>query len=103
MPLLDSIAEAGVDVIIGADPRGYDLARAAQTLQGRTCLWGGVNGHLTVEGGEPEQVRREVREALELFAPGGGFILSPVDNVREPTERAFANVSAMIDEWRKVN
>jgi hypothetical protein len=101
MPLLESIADAGVDVIIGADPRGYDLAKAAQTLRGRTCLWGGVNGHLTVEGGEPEEVRREVREALELFALGGGFILSPVDNVREPSERAFGNVSALIDEWRQ--
>jgi uroporphyrinogen-III decarboxylase len=101
MPLLDGIAEAGVDVIIGVDPRAYDLAATRQILGDRTCLWGGVNGHLTVEQGEPDEVRREVREAVEVLAPHGGFILSPVDNVREPTERAFHNVTALIDEWQK--
>jgi hypothetical protein len=101
MPLLEGIAEAGVDVVIGVDPRGYDLVRTKQILAGRTCLWGGVNGHLTVEQGEPEEVRREVRQAVELLAPQGGFILSPVDNVREPTRRAFDNVSTLIDEWQK--
>jgi hypothetical protein len=100
MPLLEGIAEAGVDVIIGVDPRGYDLARTKQILAGRVCLWGGVNGHLTVEQGEPEEVRQEVRRAIEGLAPGGGFILSPVDNVRESTQKAFDNVSVLIDEWR---
>jgi hypothetical protein len=99
MPLLESIAEAGVDAIIGVDPRGYDLARTKEVLDGRVCLWGGVNGHLTVEQGEPEEVRREVSRAIDCLAPGGGFILSPVDNVREPTQRAFDNVSVLINEW----
>jgi hypothetical protein len=102
MPLLEGIAEAGVDAIIGVDPRGYDLAVTKQILGGRTCLWGGVNGHLTIEQGEPEQVRQEVRQAVEILAPQGGFILSPVDNVREPTKRAFENVAVLIDEWQKV-
>jgi uroporphyrinogen-III decarboxylase len=101
MPLLQSIAEAGVDVIIGVDPHTYDLVASRGILGGRTCLWGGINGHLTVEQGEPEDVRREVRQAMELFANQGGFILSPVDNVREPTPRAFDNVAALIDEWQK--
>ncbi len=101
MPLLESIAEAGVDVIIGVDPRGYDLARAGQILADKTCLWGGINGHLTVEQGDPGEVRQEVRRAFEILAPQGGFILSPVDNVREASERALENVSALIDEWQK--
>jgi hypothetical protein len=101
MPLLEGIADAGVDVIIGVDPRGFNLIKTKQVLAGKTCLWGGVNGHLTIEQGEPEEVRREVRQAIELLAPGGGFILSPVDNVREPTRQALDNVSILIDEWQK--
>lgn len=100
MPLLDMIAEAGVDVVIGVDPRAWDLAAARSQLGGKVCLWGGVNGHLTVEQGAPEAVRAEVRVALELLAPGGGFILSPVDNVREDTPRSRANVAALIAEWQ---
>ncbi len=101
MPLLEGIAEAGVDVIIGVDPRGFDLARTKQILGGKTCLWGGVNGHLTIEQGEPGAVRQEVRRAFDLLAQQGGFILSPVDNVREASGRALENVSALIDEWQK--
>ena len=103
MPLLGMIAEAGVDALIGVDPREWDLAAAKQELEGKVCLWGGVNGHLTVEHGEPDEVRAAVREALSVLAPGGGFILSPVDNVREDTPQARANVATLIDEWQKLS
>jgi hypothetical protein len=59
-----------------------------------------VNGHLTVEQGSGKQVRAEVRKAMDILAPGGGFILSPVDNVRDNTSRAQENVSALINEWQ---
>ncbi len=99
MPLLDQYAEAGVDVLMGVDPLEWDLVRAKAKLKGKVCLWGGVNGHLTVEQGNQDDVRREVRTAMDTLAPGGGFILSPVDNVREYTPRAKKNVHTMIQAW----
>ena len=101
MPLLDDLAAAGVDVLIGVDPHTWNLEQTAAKLGGKVTLWGGVNGHLTVEQGTPAEVRAEVRRALDLFAPHGRFILSPVDNVREWTPRAQENVLALIDEWQK--
>jgi hypothetical protein len=101
MALLEDIGEAGVDAIIGVDPEQWDMAAARQRLGGKVCLWGGVNGHLTVELGKPESVRAEVRRAFEILGAGGGFILSPVDNVREYTPTSKANVAALVDEWRK--
>jgi uroporphyrinogen-III decarboxylase len=97
--LLESIAEAGVDAVIGVDPHATDLHAAKDLLRGRVCLWGGVNGHLTVESGLPEEVRAEVRESLAVLGEAGGFILSPVDNVREDTPRSRENVMALVDEW----
>jgi hypothetical protein len=102
MPLLPLFAELGIDVLIGVDPMQWDLAETKQELGGRVALWGGVNGHLTVEQGFPEQVRAGVDLAMQQLAPGGGFILSPVDNVREDTPTARANVTALIDEWRRL-
>ncbi|MDI7275768.1 MAG: uroporphyrinogen decarboxylase family protein, partial [Anaerolineae bacterium] len=102
MPLLDLFAELGVDVLIGVDPAQWDMAAAKSKMRGRVCLWGGVNGHLTVEHGSEDEVRAEVREAMRVLAPGGGFILSPVDNVREDTPRSRDNVRALIDEWRRL-
>jgi hypothetical protein len=68
----------------------------------KVYLWGGVNGHLTVEQGSSEDVRAEVRQAMDMWAPDGGLILSPVDNVRENTPRARENVLALIDEWQRL-
>jgi len=100
MPLLDLIAEAGVDVLIGVDPEAFDLPVTKKKLKGRVCLWGGVNGHLTVEHGVPEAVAQEVQTALKELGPDG-FILTPVDNVREDTSLAFDNVKTMIHSWQE--
>lgn len=101
MPLLDLIADTGVDVVIGVDPREWDLARTQQTIGDRVCLWGGVNGHLTVEQGSEEDVRAEVRRALATLGRGSRFILSPVDNVRTDSPEIRRNVAALIDEWQR--
>jgi hypothetical protein len=103
MPLLDMLVEADVDVLIGVDPAAWDIAVAKRELDGKVCLWGGLTGHLTVEQGTEEEVRAEVRRAMEVLAPGGGFVLSPVDNVREFTPRATENVPALIDEWQRLS
>ena len=100
MPLLDIIADSGVDVLIGVDPDEWDLERTKQKLGGKVCLWGGVNGHRTVEMGSTEQVRHEVQHAIEILSPGGGFILSPVDNVREYSPLIEENVKTLINEWQ---
>lgn len=99
MPLLTLIADAGVDVIIGVDPETYDLTLAKEELRGRVCLWGGVNGHLTMEHGSSEAVRGEVTAALQSLGPDG-FILSPVDNVRQNTTLAMNNVNTLIRQWQ---
>jgi uroporphyrinogen-III decarboxylase len=103
-PLLDMIMDAGVDVLIGVDPvqgRGTELAEIKRRTVGRMALWGGVNGFLTVEQGEEQEVREAVRQALSVLAPAGGFILSPVDNVTADTPTTWRNVAALIDEWQK--
>jgi uroporphyrinogen-III decarboxylase len=102
MPLLEIFVEAGVDVLIGVDPAAWDLNQTKKKLDGKVCLWGGVNGHLTVEQGQPEEVQAEVRTAMKTLAPGGGFILSPVDNVRQDTDRARQNTQALVDEWQQL-
>ena len=102
MALLDDIHEANVDAIMGVDPEQWDLAVAQHKLGGKVCLWGGVNGHLTVELGKSDDARAEVRQAFDTLSPGGGLILSPVDNVREFTPTSKANVAALIDEWKQI-
>jgi uroporphyrinogen decarboxylase len=100
MPLLDLYLEAGVDTLIGVDPHEWDMRVTKEKVGKRICLWGGVNGHLTVETGTEEDVKAEVQAAMDALTPGGGFILSPVDNVREHTLVMKHNVAALIEAWR---
>jgi hypothetical protein len=105
LPLLDDILDTGVDVIIGLDPAdGSDgdmpAIKKCIDAAGR-AVWGGVNGATTVEQGTLGQTAAAVRHALDVLAPGGGFILSPVDNVREETPQVWVNTQAFIDTWKR--
>jgi uroporphyrinogen-III decarboxylase len=47
--------------------------------------------------GTPEEVRREVLERLEVFAPGGGFVFNAIHNIqpRTPVENLLAMFGAL--------
>jgi len=100
LPLVDALVEAGLDAIIGIDPAVTDLAAIGAKAAGRICLWGGINGYMTVEQGSEAEVRAEVRGAIETLGPDG-FILSPVENVRDTSDHTWNNALSLIDEWRR--
>lgn len=105
LPLLDSILEAGVDVLIGVDPLQsgqHPLQTMRDKLGGRVCLWGGVNGAITVEEGSADEVHQAVAHVLEVMRGVNGFILSPVDNVTEITLKAWRNVDAFVRTWKQL-
>ncbi len=103
MPLHETLIELGVDVLLGPDPiqgKGTDLNRMGEQLRGKMCTWGGVNGFVTVEMGTKADIDTAVREAISALGPQG-FILSPVDNVRDPSDETWEKVLALIDSWKK--
>lgn len=102
-PLHAMLVELGIDVLIGPDPvqgKGTDLRRMRADLGGRVATWGGVNGFVTVERGSRGQIDAAVRAALEALGPDG-FVLSPVDNVRDPSDEVWQRVEWLIDAWRR--
>ncbi len=105
LPLLDDILDAGVDVLIGLDPsegKGTHLPAIKERFRGaKRALWGGVSGAITVEMGTEAETEKAVHAALEALGDGGGFILSPVDNVREDTETAWRNTRRFIGAWKR--
>lgn len=46
----------------------------------------------TLSKAEPEEVRQEVKENIEVFSPGGGFIFNTVHNIQDdmPPENIMA-------------
>jgi hypothetical protein len=97
------LVESGVDVLIGVDDvQDHDMnfTELKQKLQGRIALWGGVNGFLTIEEGSEDGIRKATAAALKTLGPDG-FILSPVDNIRNPSEPTWRKVLCFIDAWKR--
>jgi uroporphyrinogen-III decarboxylase len=102
-PMLDFYLEAGIDTIIGIDPvQGTytDMEVVKRKIGEHICIWGGVNGAMTVELGTEEDVRSAVRNAIQTLGPAG-FILSPVDDLKEDWPRTWSNINVLVDEWRR--
>jgi len=53
-----------------------DMRKAKAAGQGKTCFLGPINTSLLVSG-TPQEVEDACREAIEIMAPGSGFILGP--------------------------
>ena len=103
MSLHEMLVQLDIDVLIGPDPvqgKGTDLKRTGEQLRGKMCTWGGVNGYITVEMGSKAGIDDAVREAIAALGHDS-FILSPVDNIRDPSDEAWENVLAIIESWKK--
>ena len=74
-------------------------AKTLKERQGdRITFWGGgVNTQKTLPFGTPEEVRAEVLERCETFAPGGGFVFNAIHNVQAltPTQNVVAMIEAV--------
>ena len=100
--LLPDIIEAGFDVL---NPVQCSAAKMdPQTLKREfgkdVVFWGGgVDTQKTIAFGTPDDVYREVRERIDIFAPGGGFVFNAIHNVQgnTPTENILAMFKAIKD------
>jgi uroporphyrinogen decarboxylase len=62
----------------------------------RLCFHGGVDVQSTLPQGSPEEVRRVVRQRIDVLARDGGYILAPTHNIQIDT--APENILAMYEE-----
>jgi uroporphyrinogen-III decarboxylase len=100
--LVGDLIDLGIDSLMGVDPlQGKaDLAETKRTLGEHMCLWGGINGALTLGQATPGEVRRATEVAIRTLGPGGGFVLYPVDQLVRETP--WSNVQAMIECWHEI-
>ena len=84
-PLLRDLIEIGVDAInpVQVSAKGMGDTRKLKALYGRDLtFWGGIDTQQVLPFGSPGEVRAEVRRRIEDLAPGGGFVLAAVHNIR---------------------
>jgi hypothetical protein len=98
--ILDDMMAAGVDCYQSIQASAsMDLAQVREATRGRMALWGGVLlEHLVA--GTPDEVRQDVRTAMEVAKEGGGFILGSSHSIAVGTQ--YDNFMAMLDEFDKL-
>jgi len=98
--LMDMFVEIGYDAYQSIQASaGMDLARLKPEYGDKLTLWGGVAVENLVSG-TPEDIRRNVRRAMEIGKPGGRFILGASHSIAVGTK--YDNYRAMLDEYAKL-
>ena len=103
-PLLDAVVEAEFDILnpVQCSAKGMDARTLKREYGDRLVFWGGgVDTQRTLPFGTPEEVRKEVRERIEIFGDGGGFVFCTIHNVvgNTPVENLLA-MFEVIREYR---
>jgi uroporphyrinogen-III decarboxylase len=101
MPLVPAIKKLDFDCFFGVEPAlgNQDMKVIAKEIGGSKAIWSGLSAPIHIGEGTPDIVRKAVREAFDTFGKTG-FILAPVPSVRP--EWPWENLTAMIDEWKKL-
>lgn len=97
LPVIEDVIAIGTS-IIGVSIID-DLAELKAACRGRLAILGNLNG-IKMRRWTPEQVERNVKEAIATAAPGGGFILA--DNGEIPwqvSEETLLAVSDAAHKW----
>jgi hypothetical protein len=100
--LLEDFIAAGYDILnpVQCSAANMNPMELKKKFGDRITFWGGgVDTQRTLPFGSPEEVRREVRERIRAFGPGGGFVFNAVHNIQAlvPVE----NVLTMYDAARE--
>jgi len=103
-PLIEDFIDAGFDILnpVQCSADGMEPRHLKEEYGEEIAFWGGgVDTQKTLPFGTPDEVRREVLERLEIFAPGGGYVFNPIHNIQPKTP--VENLLAMFEALREFN
>lgn len=96
--LIPALIEAGVEILnpVQTSAHNMDPARLKREFGRDITFWGGGCDTQQVLGfGTPDEVRDDVRRRIEILAPGGGFVWTPIHNIM--ADVPAANIVAMLE------
>ena len=103
-PFMELFIEAGFDIInpVQCSAAGMEPRLLKMKYGDRLTFWGGgVDTQKVLPFGTPREVREQVLQRCEIFAPEGGFVFNAVHNVQALTP--VENIVAMINAVKEFN
>jgi len=103
--LLPDFIDDGFDILnpVQCSAAGMDPKTLKKEFGTQITFWGGgVDTQKTLPFGTPEEVYREVRERIDIFNDGGGFVFNTIHNIQAttPVENMLAMLRAIRDSSR---
>jgi len=101
-PLISLFIEAGADILnpVQCSAAGMDAGTLKKKYGEKLVFWGGgVDTQRILPFGGPDEVRACVRERMDIFSPGGGFVWNAVHNIQGNTP--VENMLAMLEALRR--
>jgi len=83
--LIPDLIDAGVEVLnpVQISAKGMDPVKLKKEFGSHLTFWGGgANMQYTVNTGTVDEIRKEVKELIDIFSPGGGFVFNQVHNIQ---------------------
>jgi hypothetical protein len=99
--LIPDFIEAGFDILnpVQTSAAEMDAARLKEQFGEQIVFWGGgVDTQKEIPFGTPEQVREQVKERMQIFGQGGGFVFNTIHNVQVSVSQA--NLVALYEAVR---
>ncbi len=98
--ILPDFVEAGFDIFnpVQCSAANMDPKELKNTFGKDVTFWGGgIDTQKTLPFGSPHDVKDEVRERIEVFAAGGGFVFNAIHNIQgnAPIENVQAMFTAL--------
>jgi uroporphyrinogen decarboxylase len=99
--LLPHIIEAGFEIInpVQTNARNMEPAKLKAEFGKDLTFWGGgVDTRQVLNRATAREVKEQVKQRLEIFAPGGGFVFNTVHNIlpEVPPENIVAMFEAVV-------
>jgi len=102
MPLIPLFIEDGFEILnpVQCSAENMDPKQLKKEFGRDLVFWGGgVDTQHTLPFGSPEEVYNEVRQRIEIFNDGGGFVFNTIHNIQAstPLENLMAMFRAIKD------
>ena len=97
-PYIPELIDNGVDILnpVQTSAAGMDPATLKKVFGNKITLWGGgIDSQHILPFVSPEEIRRQVRDILQIFKPGGGYVFNNIHNIQAGVPAS--NIVALYD------
>jgi uroporphyrinogen decarboxylase len=84
-PLIPDLITAGIDILnpVQTSAKNMDPQQLKSEFGDKLTFWGGgCDTQHVLAFATPADVAQHVRERINIFAPGGGFVFNPIHNIQ---------------------